>query len=129
MGKILTAAPAAIPIRLNSNEKPYLSGILNDIEKFIKATARVITRTSLKDRIRSEIVLQKAGLRGLNEAVIESMALAIWKARHKMDPMGCIFQNKVSARATRLAKSGKLCQPVPGHIENAANRLAQVWNT
>ena len=33
MGKVLAAAPAAIPVRLNHNEKPYLSGILNEIDK------------------------------------------------------------------------------------------------
>ena len=36
MGKILAAAPAAIPIRLSSIDKTYLSGIWNDIEKSIK---------------------------------------------------------------------------------------------
>ena len=33
MGKILAAASAAIPIRLNPDKKPYLSGILNEIDK------------------------------------------------------------------------------------------------
>ena len=33
MGKILSAAPAALPIRLSSNDQPYLSGILTDIIK------------------------------------------------------------------------------------------------
>ena len=37
MGKIMSAAQAAIPVRLNSDDKPYLSGILNDIDKAIKA--------------------------------------------------------------------------------------------
>ena len=68
MGKILAAAPAAIPIRLNPLDKPYLSGILNEIEKSIRATARTITPTSLNDRLRSEIVISNAGLRSLTEA-------------------------------------------------------------
>ena len=33
MGKILAAAPAAIPIRIDPNDKPYLAGILNEIDK------------------------------------------------------------------------------------------------
>ena len=73
MGKILAAAPAAIPIRLNPNDKPYLSGILDDIDKSIKATVRAITRTRLTDKIRSEVVISRAGLRGLTEAVSEIM--------------------------------------------------------
>ena len=128
MGKILTAAPAAIPIRLNSNDKPYLSGILNDIDKAIKATARTITRTSLNDKIRSEIVLQKSGLRCLTEAVSEVMACAIWKGRKEMNPLGRIFQNKLPQRNTRSAYSDKLLVPVPGHPELATNKLAQIWN-
>ena len=98
MGKILAAAPAAIPIRLNPLDKPYLSGILNEIEKSIRATARTITPTSLNDRLRSEIVLSNAGLRSLTEAVSETMACAIWKARNEMNPLGQIFRNKLSTR-------------------------------
>ena len=29
---------------------------------------------------------------------------------------------------TRSASSDNLCQPVPGHPEVAANKLAQIWN-
>ena len=47
MGKILAAAPAAIPIRIDPNDKPYLAGILKEIDKAIRATARTITRTKL----------------------------------------------------------------------------------
>ena len=45
MGKILAAAPAAIPIFIDSNDKPYLAGILDEIEKTIRVTARNITCT------------------------------------------------------------------------------------
>ena len=113
-GKILSAAIAAIPIRLCSNDKPYLSGILDQINKSITATARSITRISLKDKIRSEIVLQKAGLRSLTEAVSVTMACSIRKARNEMNPLGLIFQNKISTRITRSSTSEKLCEPVPG---------------
>ena len=128
VGKILSAAPAAIPIRLNPNDKPFQSGILNEIDKSIRATARIITRTRLSDKIRSDIVLQKAGLRSLTEAVFEIMACQIWKARKEMNLLGRLFQNKVSTRNTRSASCGNLIQPVPGHPEVAANKLAQIWN-
>ena len=53
IGKILCAAPAAIPIRLDPNEMPYLSGILTEIDKSIRSTARTITKTKLNDKIRT----------------------------------------------------------------------------
>ena len=128
MGKILSAAPAAIPIQVNPNDKPYLSTVMNDIEKSIRATARTITRTRLSDKVKSEIVLQRAGLPSLTEAVSKSMATEIWRARKEMNPLGRIFSNRVSMKNTRSASSNKLCQPVPGHPESAANKLAQLWN-
>ena len=45
-----------------------------------------------------------------------------------MNPLGHIFKNKLSTRNTRSASNENLCQPVPGHPEAAANRLAQIWN-
>ena len=50
MGKILLVATAAIPIRLCSNDKPYLSGVLDQIDKSIRATARTIAQINLKDK-------------------------------------------------------------------------------
>ena len=61
MGKILAAAPAAIPIRIDPNDKPYLAGILDEIDKAIRATARTVTRTKLMDKVRSEVPYQKRG--------------------------------------------------------------------
>lgn len=126
MGKILSAATAAIPIRLSSNDRPYLSGILDQIDKSIRATAGTITRINLKDKIRSETVLLKAGLRSLTEAVCVTMACSIWKARSEMNPLGLLFQKKASTRITRSSISEKLCEPVPGYPQVAANKLAQV---
>ena len=83
---------------------------------------------SLKDKIRTEAVLQKAGLRSLSQAVSETMACSIWTARKEMNPVGQIFENKLSTRFTRSVNSNKLCQPIPGHPEAASNKLAQVWN-
>ena len=128
MDKILAAAPAAIPIKIYPNDKPYLTGILNDIDRSIKATARIITRTKLTDKVRSEITLWRAGLRSLNEAVSMTMASSIWKARKDMNTLGCIFESKDSVKNTRSVTRLNLCQPVPGHPEVAANKLAQIWN-
>ena len=81
MGKILAATPAALPIRLSTNDKPYLSGTLSEIEKSIRSTARTITHTRLKDKT----VLHKAGLRSVTQAVSETMAISIWKAQKEMN--------------------------------------------
>ena len=78
--------------------------------------------------MKNEVVLSKAGLRGLTDIVSEAMACTIWIAQKEMNPLGHIFKNKFSTRMTRSASRDNLCQPVPGHPENAANKLAQIWN-
>ena len=45
-----------------------------------------------------------------------------------MNPLGYILQNRLSVKNTRQSGQDNLCQPVPGHPELAANKLAQVWN-
>ena len=128
MGKILAAAPAAILIQVNLCDRSYLSSILNQIDNSIRATARSITRTKLSDKIKSDVVLSKAGLKSLTEAVSITIASSIWKARNAMNPPGHIFENKLSLKNTRSMSWLNLCQPVPGHPEAAANKLSQVWN-
>ena len=128
MGKILAAAPAAIPIRIDPNDKPYLAGILDEIDKAIRATARTISRTKLTDKVRSEVTLLKAELKSLTEAVSVTMATLVWKARKDMDTLGFIFEKKPSIRDNRSKYNGKLCQPVPGHPELTSNKMAQIWN-
>ena len=44
---------------MHSSEKPYLSGILNEIDKSIKATARSITKIKLTDKVCEKISLTK----------------------------------------------------------------------
>jgi len=62
-----------------------------------------VLKTKLTDKVSSDIVLWKAGLPSLNEAVSSSMASLIWKARNQMNPLG--------------------------HSEAASNNLAKLWNT
>ena len=128
MGKILAAAPAAIPISIDPKEKPYMAGILNDIDKAIRVTARTITQTKLTDKVRSEVTLERAGLKSLTEAVSVTMATLIWKSRKEMNTLGFIFENKSSVKNTRSKFSDKLRQPVPGHPELTSNKMAQIWN-
>ena len=66
LGKILAAASAALPIQISDQDKLFQSKILEDINKSIKAEARTITKTKLKDKVPSNIVLWKAGLPSLN---------------------------------------------------------------
>ena len=76
MGKILAAAPATIPIRLDNSDQ-YLICITEEINKCIKSVARTITKTKLSDKVHSETVLWKAGLHCLNEAVASIMAVMV----------------------------------------------------
>ena len=128
MGKILAAAPAAIPIKTQNQEKPFQSKLLEDINKGIKSAARTITKTKLTDKVSSDIVLWKAGLPSLNEAVSTRMATLIWKARKQMNPLGQIFETSKSSRNTRALKSERLFSHVPGHTEAASNNLDNIWN-
>ena len=55
------------------------SFLLTDkINNALKSAARTITRTRLKDKVRSDIVLQKAGQKSLNEMVAYSSAIMVW---------------------------------------------------
>ena len=129
LGKILSAAPAAIPLKSQNQNKLFQSGLFEDINKAIKATARTITKIKLTDRISSDTVLWKAGLPSLSEAVSTNMASLIWKARNQMNPLGKIFETNNSTISTRALKNEKLTASVPGHPEAASNHLANVWNT
>ena len=68
MGKILAAAPATIPIRIDPEDRFSIT-ITEEINKSIKSAARCITRTKLSDKIQSDSILSKAGLQCLNKAV------------------------------------------------------------
>ena len=129
MGKILAAASAAIPIKTSNNDKLFQSGILEDIDKAIKSATRTITKTKLTDKVSSDIVLWKAGLPHLNEAVSKCMASLIWKARNQVNPLGKIFETSKSSMNTRSSKNEKLSSYVPGHFEAASTNLAKLWNT
>ena len=132
LGKIMAAAPAVIPFRIDHNDKGANS-LTDKINCAIKSVARTITRTRLTDKIRSDIILQKAGLRSLNEMVAYSSAVMIWKSKKCMDPLGSlIFQSKVINQSrniiTRSDTSSAVKVPVPGNGNVAANLLARTWN-
>jgi hypothetical protein len=128
MGKILAACSLTIPIRLNSDDRSCI-GVTEEINKAIKATARIITKTKLSDKIRSEDVLKKANLRCLNESVASIMAVTVWKSKQSMNPLGrCLFQERPSLRTTRSVSSNKIQLPVPGFQTLASNLMARVWN-
>ena len=132
LGKIMAAAPAVIPFRIDHNDKGTNS-LTEKINCAIKSVARTITRTRLTDKIRSDIILQKAGLRSLNAMVAYSSAVMIWKSKKCMDPLGSlIFPSKVINPSrniiTRSDTSSAVKVPVPGNGNAAANLLARTWN-
>ena len=129
MGKILAAAPATILVWLDLEDK-NLNIVTEEINKAIKCPARAITRIKLADKVRSELVLSKAGLRGLNEATSSAMAILLWKSKHTMNPLGTrLFARQDHKRNTRFAESENISPPVPGFHMLPANLLAKIWNT
>ena len=96
IGKIMASAPAAIPYKVDPECTPnyrenQVQGFLTTTEEInmtIKSAARVITKTKLSDKIPSKSVLNKAGLRYLDEMVAYSSAVMVWKSKQLMDPLG-----------------------------------------
>ena len=129
MGKILAAAPATTPVRIKDEDRSLI-GVTEDINKSIKAVARTITKTKLSDKIHSETVLSRAGLKCLNEAVASIMAVTVWKSKQAMHPLGrLLFQEHPRERCTRSATSNNICQPVPGYPTLPSNLMAKIWNS
>ena len=90
-------------LRIDDHYHNYI-GVTEDINKAIKATARTITKSRLSDKIRSEVLLQKAGLRCLNEAVASIAAVTVWKSKTFMDPLGQrIFRENPSFQCTIMS--------------------------
>ena len=135
MGKILTACPVTIPVKVNHDDNMYgYIGVTEDIDKSIKATARSITKTKLCDKIRSEVVLNKANLKSLNEAVASITAITVWKSKQSMNPLGkCLFKepNTQGSRTVQLRSdtSTDIRPPVPGYPMLPSNIMTSVWNS
>ena len=78
IGKIMSAAPAVIPFKIDCDDKGSVT-LADSINCSIKSAARSITRTRLTDKVRSVTIMQKAGLRYLNEMVAYTSAITVWK--------------------------------------------------
>jgi len=130
MGKIMAFSPVNIPVRLNMDDhyQNYM-GVTEDINKAIKATARTITKSKLSDKICSEVLLQKSGLKCLNEAVASTTAVTVWKAKTFMDPLGKrIFREKTSQQCTRSTTSKDTDLLVQGYPTLSTNIMTRIWN-
>ena len=126
------AAPAAIPFRMIQEDKGAVT-LTESINCAIKSAARTIARVRLKDKIRTEIVLKKAGLQSLNELVACASATMVWKSKMSMDPLAELLfskhvTNSVKTISTRSESGNKAGLPVPGCCTLAANLLARAWN-
>ena len=117
-GKILTAAPDAIPFKLAYDNHAANLGTEN-INWSIKLVAR---KTALSDKVSSKSVLEKAGLQTLNEMFASQTALMVWKSKKTKDPLGrTFFPSRSIRRQTRSINSVNASQPVPGNNTLAAN--------
>ena len=130
MGKIMAFSPVNIPTRINMDDhyQGYI-GVTEDINKAIKATARTITKSKLSDKVHSEVLLQKSGLKCLNEAVASITAVTVWKAKNAMDPLGQkIFREKSILQCTRSTNSKDIELLVQGYPTLSTNIMARMWN-
>ena len=135
MGNVLAACPVTMSVKISGRDD-FVSNVtvMEDINKAIKSNARTITRTKLSEKIPSEIVLQKAKLKCLNESVASIMATTVWKSKQSMNLLGqCLFKDrsiqKTSTVCLRSDKSNELRPPVPGYPNLATNIMAKVWNS
>lgn len=140
VGKIMAAAPAVIPYPIihectpeyRDNQSKGAMTLTGQINMSVKSAARTITRTRLSEKIPSKTVLNKAGLRNLNEMVASASAIMTWKSKISWDPLGKqLFpaQNiNVNAVNTRSSKSDQIKMPVPGNPSLALNLMATAWN-
>ena len=121
-----------MPFRINEYDKGA-NVHLDKIDCALKSAARTITQTRLKDKIRSEVVLHRAGLKSLDEMVAYSSAVMVWKSKQRMDPLGSLLfpEEPINPEFNielLSAKSRKTDIPVPGHGTLAAILLARSWN-
>ena len=96
---LIVHAAANWLIEMSSGHDHYHNyiGVTDEINKAIKATARTITKSSLSDKICLEVLLQKAGLKCLDEAVASITAVTVWKTKTFIDPLSQhIFWEKSS---------------------------------
>ena len=119
------------PLQKACEAREVLSNICvtEEINRAIKSVARSITKTKLSDKVRSEIVLHKANLKCLNEAVASITATTVWKANKTMNPLGQqLFHKKPNLKSTRSTTSNQISLPVPGYPLLSSNLMARVWN-
>ena len=82
------------------------------------------------DKVSSKSVLEKAGLRTLNEMVASQTAFMVWKSYKAKDCLGrTLFPKRSISRTTRSINCLKATQPVPGNNTLAANLMARAWNS
>ena len=124
IGKILAAA--AIPFKLAHDDRAA-NLATEKINRSIKSVAWTITKISLSDKVSSKSVLEKAGLRTLNEMVASQTALMVWKSKKAKDPLSRkLFPDRSIMRHTRSINSTNATQPVPG---NLLYLMARTWNS
>ena len=77
----------------------------------------------------AQVLLQKSGLKCLNEAVASITAVTVWKAKNAMDPLGQkIFREKPILQCTRSTNSKDIDLLVQGYPTLSTNIMARMWN-
>ena len=109
-GKILYAAAAVGHGRLHSDDAPSDAGLHKAIQVAINTAARSVVGLKSKDRVRTELILKKAGLPSYNRAVVRLVAVEAWKTLYGNNmPAGRLI-NRVD-NGTRAGTAGHFAAP------------------
>ena len=118
--------------RIRMNNEDTLNNELNDLQKTQNKMLRLITNTRLKDRKRTEELLEHCNMLSVNQAMFQVKMVETWKALNNRDgPVKIGIQICEQGQIeTRLTTSGKLIENGISNLSQATclNDAARVWN-
>ncbi len=127
VGKLSYAGPTTFVPRLTTDEP--VTSATNKLQTCINDAARIISGTTLSDKIRTETLLLRTGLPSLNRLVIKSIAIECWRALSMGTPLGSLISGGHKAsRPTRMTVSDKLAPPFRFPRDSMAWHAVRIWN-
>ena len=102
--------------------------ISKDLQIAQNKVLRVLTKTSLKQRVPTRDMLEMTNMMSINQMTAQARLLETWKAINvQCSPLLELFQQKVSsALETRSARRGDLVQY--GASNSFQNQASKLWN-
>ncbi len=127
IGKITYAAPATLAPRLCDSEP--VTSMSNKLQICINNAARAILKLTRNDKLRTETLLNRAGLPSLNRQLIKGIAIECWRAVNMSTPLGALIcGGQKACRPTRMSTSSKLPPPFKFPKDSMAWHAVRLWN-